>query len=69
MNAYKVKYKIKNGGYKPEDWVTSGGYYDTEGHLVVYASNPENARTLASSLINAINSTKIYKPVLIMKGV
>jgi hypothetical protein len=53
MNAYRVAFKIKNGGYQYADQVTEGGYYDKHDAMLVYAQTKTQASTITKNYHSA----------------
>jgi len=50
VNLYSGTIKVKDGGYREDDMVSSGGYYDVTHKVEVYASSRRFARSVLTAL-------------------
>lgn len=68
MNVYLCPYVVKDGGYREEDQVTSGGSYDLQKHLVITAASSMHAAAAAKVFTATMYSSrecKVKRPVLL----
>jgi hypothetical protein len=58
MHNWLVCYKIKKGGYKEENDVTSGGYYDTYHTILLVGERRSQVRGFARHYFRLQHSSK-----------